>query len=61
MGCKSARGEEEEPKKVSGFKIASTNAVMAGVNSQVLVFVTNSSYEVLAQFDIFISLTGLMR
>ena len=36
------QGEEGEPKKVSGFKIDLSNVITAQVNSQVLVFVTDS-------------------
>jgi hypothetical protein len=38
---------DAEPKKVSGYKIDLTNVVTAQVNSQVLVFVTDSSMQVI--------------
>jgi hypothetical protein len=39
-------GDNAEPKKVSGFKLDMTNVVTAQINSQVLVFVTDSSVKV---------------
>jgi hypothetical protein len=39
-------GDNAEPKKVSGFKLDMTNVVGAQINSQVLVFVTDSSVKV---------------
>jgi hypothetical protein len=39
-------GGNAEPKKVSGFKLDMTNVVAAQINSQVLVFVTDSSVKV---------------
>jgi hypothetical protein len=39
-------GDNAEPKKVSGFKLDMTNVVAAQVNSQLLVFVTDSSVKV---------------
>ena len=38
---------DAEPKKVSGYKIDLTNVVTAQINSQVLVFTTDSSLQVL--------------
>jgi predicted transcriptional regulator len=40
-------GENAQPKKVSGFKIDLTNVVTAQINSQVFVFVTDSSLKVI--------------
>ena len=39
------QGEDGQPKKVSGFKIDLTNVVTAQINSQVLVFATDSSLQ----------------
>jgi hypothetical protein len=39
-------GDNAGPKKVSGFKLDMTNVVAAQINSQVLVFVTDSSVKV---------------
>jgi hypothetical protein len=39
-------GDNAVPKKVSGFKLDMTNVVGAQINSQVLVFVTDSSVKV---------------
>ena len=41
------QGEDGQPKKISGFKIDLTNVVTAQINSQVLVFVTDSSVQVI--------------
>jgi hypothetical protein len=41
------QGEDGQPKKVSGFKIDLKNVVTAQINSQVLVFVTDSSLQVI--------------
>src|SRR5215204_806277 len=41
------QGEDGQPKKVSGFKIDLKNVVTAQINSQVLVFVTDSSMKVI--------------
>src|SRR5215216_6304886 len=41
------QGEDGQPKKVSGFKIGLTNVVTAQINSQVLVFVTDNSMQVI--------------
>jgi hypothetical protein len=40
------QGEDGQPKRVSGFKIDLTNVVTAQINSQVLVFATDSSLQV---------------
>src|SRR5215216_2702179 len=40
-------GDNAEPKKVSGFKLDMTNVVDAQINSQLLVFVTDSSVRVI--------------
>jgi hypothetical protein len=40
------QGEDGQPKKISGFKIDLTNVVTAQINSQVLVFATDSSLQV---------------
>jgi hypothetical protein len=40
-------GEDGQPKKVSGFKIDLTNVVTAQINSQVLVFATDSSLQII--------------
>jgi hypothetical protein len=40
-------GDNAEPRKVSGFRLDMTNVVAAQINSQVLVFVTDSSVKVL--------------
>jgi hypothetical protein len=40
-------GDNAEPKKVSGFKLDMTNVVTAQINSQLLVFVPDSSIRVL--------------
>jgi len=37
------QGEDEQPKKVSGFKIGLTNVVTAQINSPIHIFVTDSS------------------
>jgi hypothetical protein len=39
--------DNAEPRKVSGFKLDMTNVVTAQINSQLLVFVTDSSVRVL--------------
>jgi cytoskeletal protein RodZ len=39
-------GDNAEPRKVSGFKLDMTNVITAQINSQVLVFVTDSSVKV---------------
>ena len=39
-------GDNAEPRKVSGFKLDMTNVVTAQINSQLLVFVTDSSVKV---------------
>ena len=39
-------GDNAEPRKVSGFKLDMTNVVTAQINTQVLVFVTDSSLKV---------------
>ena len=39
-------GDNAEPRKVSGFRLDMTNVVAAQINSQVLVFVTDSSVKV---------------
>ena len=39
-------GDNAEPKRVSGFKLDMTNVVTAQINTQVLVFVTDSSLKV---------------
>ncbi len=41
------QGEDGQPKKVSGYKIDLTNVVAAQVNTQVLIFVTDSSVQVI--------------
>ena len=41
------QGEDGQPKKVSGFKIDLTNVVTTQINSQVLVFITDSSVHVI--------------
>ena len=41
------QGEDGEPKKVSGFKNDLSNVITAQVNSQVLVFVTDSSVQII--------------
>ena len=41
------QGEDGQPKKVSGFKIDLTNVVTTQINSQVLVFATDSSVHVI--------------
>ena len=40
------QGEDGQPKKISGFKIDLTNVVTAQINSQVLVFATDSSLQI---------------
>jgi hypothetical protein len=49
-------GDNAEPKKVSGFKLDMTNVVAAQINSQVLVFVTDSSVRVVEVSDQLIDL-----
>jgi len=39
-------GDNAEPRKVSGFRLDMTNVVAAQINSQVLIFVTDSSVKV---------------
>jgi hypothetical protein len=41
------QGEDEQPKKVSGFKIGLTNVVTAQINSPIYIFVTDSSLYVI--------------
>ena len=41
------QGEEGQPKRVSGFKIDLKNVVTAQINSQVLVFTTDSSLQII--------------
>ena len=40
-------GDNAEPRKVSGFRLDMTNVVSAQINSQVLVFVTDSSVRII--------------
>src|SRR5215207_10700204 len=40
-------GDNAEPRKVSGFRLDMTNVVAAQINSQILVFVTDSSVRVI--------------
>jgi hypothetical protein len=47
LELKATRQGDAEPERVSGFKIDLTNVVTAQINSQILVFVTDSSVRVL--------------
>jgi hypothetical protein len=47
LKLKAMQQGDAEPKRVSGFKIDLTNVVTAQINSQILVFVTDSSVKVL--------------